>query len=260
MYQAEMERRTGRGWRDLADTSRSAPFLYSAEQPWTILRRSTDFYREGPLLWLQVDSVMREKSNGKRSLDSFAVNFYAAPDGFIGVKPYTYEDLTEALNQVVPFDWNYLLQDDLQALRPKPPSPGLEAAGWKVIYNDDPNQAVADAEAVSQQTDLSTSIGLLIDQDGTIVDVVPDSAAGRAGLAPGARIMGINHRTYSADFLRQAIVSAETTQQPIDFLTLTNTFYADVSVKYDQGLRSPHLSRIPGKADLLAAILKPRRN
>jgi predicted metalloprotease with PDZ domain len=260
MYQAEMETRTGRRWRDLADTSRSAQILYSADQPWTIVRRSTDFYREGPLLWLQVDSVIRQKSNGKHSLDTFAGNFYATPDGFLGVKPYTYEDLTEALNQVVAYDWNGLLQEDLQALRPKPPSPGLEAAGWKVIYNDDPNQAVVDAEAVSQQTDLSTSIGLLIDQDGTIVDVVPDSAAGRAGLAPGAKIMGINHRTYSADFLRQAIVSAETTQQPIDFLTLTNTFYADVSVKYDQGLRSPHLSRIPGKADLLATILKPRRN
>ena len=67
-----------------------------------ILRRSTDFYREGPLLWLQVDSVLREKSKGARSLDTFAADFFGPPDGAIAVKPYTYQDLISALNQVVP--------------------------------------------------------------------------------------------------------------------------------------------------------------
>jgi predicted metalloprotease with PDZ domain len=106
---------------------------------------------------------------------------------------------------------------------------------------------------------LSTSIGLIIDQDGTIIDIVPDSAAGRAGLAPAMRLMGVNHRVYSADLLRQAIVNAETNQQAIDLLTLTGGFYADYSVDYHQGLRSPHLARIAGKPDLLTPILQPRR-
>ena len=48
LYQAEMDARTGRGWRNLEDVSRAAQVLYFAGQPWTILRRSTDFYREGP--------------------------------------------------------------------------------------------------------------------------------------------------------------------------------------------------------------------
>lgn len=260
LYQAEMDARTGRGWRDLQDVSRSAQLLYSAEQPWTILRRSTDFYPEGPLLWLQVDSLMREESKGARSLDTFAADFFGPPDGAVAVKPYTYEELITALNQVVAYDWNSVLQGDLLALRPTPVAPGLEAAGWRVAYNDEPNQAMADAEIVSQQTDLSTSIGLIIDQDGTILDVAPDSAAGRSGLAPGSKLMGVNQRVYSADLLRQAIVSAETTQQPIELLTLTNSFYANVSVPYSQGLRSPHLTRIAGKPDLLTTILKPRKN
>jgi predicted metalloprotease with PDZ domain len=102
-------------------------------------------------------------------------------------------------------------------------------------------------------------MGLVIDQDGTIVDIVPDSAAGRAGLAPGTKLMGINHRVYSADLLRQAIVNAETSQQPIDLLTLTGGYYADYRVDYHRGLRSPHLTRIAGKADLLTPILQPRR-
>jgi predicted metalloprotease with PDZ domain len=128
-----------------------------------------------------------------------------------------------------------------------------------VTYTDEPNQAAVDAESVSQQADLSSSIGLIIDQDGTIVDVVPDSAAGRAGLSPGSKLMGVNRRVYSADLLRQSIVSAETMSQAIELLTLTDGYYADFSVDYHQGLRSPHLTRIAGKSDLLTTILRPRR-
>jgi predicted metalloprotease with PDZ domain len=212
------------------------------------------------LLWLQVDSLLREKSHGARSLDTFAADFFGPPDGVVAVKPYTYEELVAALNHVVAFDWNGLLQGDLLATRPTAVSPGLEAAGWTVVYTDEPNGAVADFETVSQQADLSTSIGLIIDQDGTIVDLVPDSAAGRAGLAPGAKLMGVNHRVYSADLLRQAIVNAETSQQPLDLLTLSDGFYAEFSVDYHQGLRSPHLARIAGKPDLLSTIVQARRN
>jgi predicted metalloprotease with PDZ domain len=257
--QAEMDTRTGRDWRNLQDVSRSAQMLYSASSQWTILRRSTDYYREGPLLWLQVDSVLREKSHGTRSLDTFAAAFFGPPDGVIAVKPYTYEELIAALNQVVPFDWDSLLKNDLQATRPTAVSPGLAAADWSVVYTDEPNPAAVDTEIVSQQTDLSTSIGLVLDQEGTIVDLVPDSAAGRAGLAPASKLMGVNHRVYSADLLRQAIVNAETSQQSIDLLTLTDGYYAEFHVDYHAGLRSPHLTRIAGRPDLLTTILQPRR-
>jgi predicted metalloprotease with PDZ domain len=257
--QAEMDTRTGRSWRNLQDASRAAQLLYSAGQQWSILRRSTDFYTEGPLLWLQVDSLLREKSKGARSLDTFAADFFGPPDGAITVKPYTYEDLVAALNQVVRFDWNALLQADLLATRPAPVSPGLEAAGWTVVYTDEPNQAAVDAETASGQTDLSTSMGLVLDQDGTIVDCAPDSAAGRAGVAPASKLVGVNHRGYSADLLRQAIVNAETSPQPIDILTLTDGYYAEFQVDYHQGLRSPHLTRIANKPDLLNTILQPRR-
>jgi predicted metalloprotease with PDZ domain len=177
----------------------------------------------------------------------------------VTVKPYTYQDLVDGLNRIVPYDWNNLLQANLLATRPTPVSPGLEAAGWTVTYTDEPNQAAVDAESVSQQADLSSSIGLIVDQDGTIVDVAPDSAAGRAGLSPGSKLMGVNQRVYSADLLRQSIVSAETASQPIELLTLTDGYYANVAVGYHQGLRSPHLTRISGRPDLLTAILQSRR-
>jgi predicted metalloprotease with PDZ domain len=260
LYQAEMDARTGRSWRNLQDVSRAAQLLYSTEQQWTILRRSTDFYKEGPLLWLQVDSVLREQSKGTRNLDNFAAEFFGPPDGAVTVKPYTYDDLAAALNHVVAFNWNNLFQSDLLATRPKPVSPGLEAAGWTLVYNDEPNSAAADMEIISQQIDLSTSIGLVLDQDGTIVDIVPDSAAGRAGLAPAVKVVGVNHRLYSAELLREAIVNAETTSGPINLLTISGGYYAEFSVDYHQGLRSPHLTRIIGKPDLLTTIFAPRRS
>ena len=140
-----MDARTGRSWRNLQDVSRSAAVA--------VLRwRAVDdpspvhgFRPEGPLLWLQVDSVLREKSKGARSLDNFAADFFGPPDGAIEVKPYTYQDLISELNQVVPYDLNALLQGDLLATRPTPVSPGLEAAGWTVVYTDEPNQAAVDA-------------------------------------------------------------------------------------------------------------------
>ena len=153
-----------------------------------------------------------------------------------------------------------MFQNDLLATRPKPVSAGLEAAGWTVVYTDEPNSAAADQEVVSQQVDLSTSIGLVLDQEGTIVDIVPDSAAGRAGLAPAVKVVGVNHRVYSAELLREAIVNAETTPGAINLLTISSGYYAEFSVDYHQGLRSPHLTRITGKPDLLTTIFAPRRS
>ena len=260
LEQAEMDFRTGRSWRSLNEVSRSAQMLYTSSSQWTIQRRSTDFYQEGPLLWLQVDSELRQRTQGKRSLDTFAAHFFGPPDGAITVKPYTYEDLVAALNQEYAFDWNALLQADLDAMRPTPVSPGLSAAGWQVVYNDEPNPAAIDAEISSGQTDLSTSIGLILDQDGTVTDLQTDSAAAHAGLAPAMKIAGVNHRVYSPELLRQAIVSAETNQQPISLLTLTDGYYADFKVDYHQGLRYPHLNRIAAKTDFLTTILQPQRN
>jgi predicted metalloprotease with PDZ domain len=258
VYQAEMDARSGRGWRSLEEDSRSAQMLYGAGEQWTNLRRSTDFYREGPLLWLQVDSLMREQSKGARSLDTFAAEFYGPPAGAITVKPFSYDELIVALNHVVPNDWNALLQKDVQATRPAPVSPGLAAAGWTVTYNDEPNQAMVDEEAVSEQMDLSTSIGLVVDQDGTVADIVPGSAAAIAGLSPSIKLMGVNNRVYSGELLRQAIVNAESNGQPIKLLCLSNSYYAEYSVYYNQGLRYPHLSRIAGKTDFLKVIIQPR--
>src|SRR5262249_4657724 len=61
----------GRAWRPLVDTTVSAPFLYGAAADWAARRRGVDFYDEGALLWLDVDTLIRRKTGGKKSLDDF---------------------------------------------------------------------------------------------------------------------------------------------------------------------------------------------
>ena len=66
----------GRSWRPLDDTTTAAPFLYFAPNRGSAWRRGVDFYDEGALLWLDVDTLIREKSGDRRSLDDFAKAFF----------------------------------------------------------------------------------------------------------------------------------------------------------------------------------------
>ncbi len=261
--EAVLQYRTGRDWRPLADTATAAQLLYLASPHWEGLRRSTDFYIEGPLLWLEVDSILRTESHGRKSIDDFARAFYGPPSLASGAEPrpvpYTFDDVVKALNAVVPYGWAGLLHKRIEALRPEPPSPGLQAAGWQVVYTGEQNQATKDAEANTGATDLRYSIGLLLDPNGEIIDVLPDSAAGRAGLAPEWKIVAINKRVYSPDVLKEAISTAKTNQKPIGVMVLHNGYYADFTVDYRDGLRYPHLKRIAARPDLLQEIAKPRR-
>ncbi len=255
--------RTGRDWRSLQDTATAAQLLYLASPHWEALRRTTDYYIEGPLLWLEVDSIMRQQSHGSKSIDDFARAFYGppslAPESAPIVAPYTFEDVVKTLNAVVPYDWAGLLRQRLDALRPSPPAPGLEAAGWRVVYTDVQSQVGKDAEANTDSVDLRPSIGLLLDLNGEIIDVLPDSAAGKAGLAPEWKIVAVNRRVYTSDGLKSAIVAAQTNHKPITLMVLHDNYFSDFPVDYSDGLRYPHLERIPGKPDLLEAIARPRR-
>jgi predicted metalloprotease with PDZ domain len=98
--------RPGRTWRDLQDTATAAQILYAAGGGYDNWRRNVDYYDEGELLWLEVDLTIREKTNGKKSLNDFAAAFEGL-GGNTGPKvvPYTFEDIVSALNAVTPNDW-----------------------------------------------------------------------------------------------------------------------------------------------------------
>src|SRR3546814_8419377 len=67
---------------------------------WTNYQRSEDYYNEGLLVWMEVDSILRQQSGGKKSIDDFAHAFFGMRDGDWGVLTYTLDDVDATLNGI----------------------------------------------------------------------------------------------------------------------------------------------------------------
>ncbi|HEY8885729.1 MAG TPA: M61 family peptidase, partial [Chloroflexota bacterium] len=120
----------GREWRPLVDTTIAAQLLYAAPNNWAALRRGTDFYDEGWLIWLDADTMIRQLSAGKMSLDDFCRKFHGGTSGSPMVKPYTLDDVVEALNEVAPYDWRTFLTSRVNRIGGHAPLDGLVRGGW----------------------------------------------------------------------------------------------------------------------------------
>jgi predicted metalloprotease with PDZ domain len=106
---------------------------------WKALRRSLDFYDEGALVWMRADTIIREKSQDRLSLDDFLHNFFGQKDTGPIVVPYTREDVETSLSAISPYNWHSFFESRIYQVNRKPPTDGLEAAGWKVVFTDRPN-------------------------------------------------------------------------------------------------------------------------
>jgi predicted metalloprotease with PDZ domain len=253
---SEMANRTGREWRSLQDTADSAQLLYGSPSEWVNYRRATDFYPEGELLWLDVDTKIRILSHGKRSLDDFAKAFYGMDDGSFVTRTYSYEDLVLALNKVQPCDWNSFLRQRLDYTGPNPPEQGIEEGGWKLVYDDVPSAYDKSLEKLHPGTNLSSSLGISVKNNGVVADVQWDGIAARAGLVPGLRIVAVNRKEFSPDVLKDAIKEAHGNKASIEFLMEDSDEFRTITVRYDGGLRYAHLVRNDGK-DLIDDIVAP---
>ena len=92
--------------------------------------------RESELIWLEADTIIRQESGGKKSLDDFARAFHGAPGGGPAVKTYTYDDVVATLNAVAPYDWNGFFEARVRRVAPRAPLGGIENGGWKLVYTD----------------------------------------------------------------------------------------------------------------------------
>src|SRR6266478_488049 len=85
--------RPGRAWRSLGDTASAQPGYADAPGEWTPIRRARDYYDEMLLVWLDADTLIRETSSGKRSLDDFCGGFFGGPERSPVVRPYSRTDV-----------------------------------------------------------------------------------------------------------------------------------------------------------------------
>lgn len=261
---AVMAHRPGREWRPLADTTTAAQLLYGSPMRWSNWRRQTDFYREGQLLWLAIDTRIRALSHDRRSLDDFARRFFGIDDGSFITHTYTFDDVVGTLNTVQPYDWARFLHHWLDGVgRQVPLLSGIDASGWRLVYTDKPSryqdalENVGEGELSGSGVDAMFSVGLFLDRHGTVEDVLWNGPAFKAGLAPGMKLVSVNGQRYSAQVLRTEIAKAKKSREPLKMRVQEDGIVGLRTVHYDGGLKYPHLVRVPGKTDYLKQILAP---
>ena len=258
---ATMDHRPGRSWRPLQDTADEAQILYYAPREWQTWRRVQDFYSEGELIWLDVDTKLRQLSGGKKSLDDFAHAFYGVDDGSYVTKPYTFDDVVVSLNQVQPFDWAAFLRERLDSTKEGAPLDGITSGGYRLSYTDRPSEYFKATEKVRKYQDLMFCIGLQVDTSerhrGEIQDVLWNGPAFKAGVGPGMKLVAVNGRAYDADedVLIDAVTAAKTSRAPIKLLVRDQDTYMTFDVDYHGGLKYPVLTRVPGTPAYLDAII-----
>jgi predicted metalloprotease with PDZ domain len=253
---AEFETQSGRQWRPLVDTAVAVQFTYPSPRAWLNYRRRVDYYDEGSLVWLDADVLIRQRSNGKLSLDDFCRRFHGGSDTPPLVKTYTLDDVVNTLNEVMPYDWRSFLTTRIYQVAPHAPLAGITSGGWRLVYTDKPNTQIRVGDHSRKSVDLMYSIGAMLKEDGSVMDVNPNFEAAKAGLAPGMKITAVNGRTWSIDVLHEAITAAKSSTTPIELVVENGSFTNVFKLNYHGGERYPHLERDPTKPDVLGEVIK----
>jgi predicted metalloprotease with PDZ domain len=255
---SEMDTETGRATTPLIDLTTGAPYYYLARGDYGAIRRNAgDFYTEGELVWLDVDTIIREHSHGARSLDTF-LHRYTEPalTGPI-VKTYTRGEIETLLNEVEPYDWHAFFDKYVYQRSVHPPADELARSGWKFVYTEKPNAFITASQADDPGITGWYSYGADLSAKGVVRDVREGSPAWRAGLAPGMHVLAVDNQEFSAGVFEYALKKAQHSSAPISLITSQTGWFQTLSLDYHDGVRYPHLERIEGTPDMLAAIMLP---
>ena len=215
-----------------------------------------DFYTEGELVWLDVDSIVRERSHGARSLDTFLHRYTEPATTGPIVVTYTRAQVEELLDGVEPYDWHDFLRTIRVSSTSIRPATNWSAPAGGIVYTSKPNEFITARQATT--TSLGWyAYGANLSTEGVVRDVRDDSAAWQAGLVPGMSVLAVNGQQFSPDVLEYAVKHAQHTCAPMSLIVKQTGWYQTLSLDYHDGVRYPHLERIPGIPDMLAAIVAP---
>jgi predicted metalloprotease with PDZ domain len=254
---AALDHTPGRAWRPLQDTADAAQLLYSALPEFESWRRSVDYYPEGFLIWLEADTVIRQQTHGQKSLNDFCRIFHGGGNTLPMVKTYTFDDVVSTLNQVTPYDWKKFLRDRLDSYGPGAPLGGIVNGGWKLVYDDNPSDFTKAVEKTNNAVDARFSIGLALNDKGGIQDVIVDSPAWKAGIAPGTTLIAVNGRKYNPDLLRDALKEGKGSGPNLELLVMNGDYFKTFTLNYHDGEKYAHLVRDESKPDVLSEIIQP---
>ena len=253
---AELDHLPGRTWRNLQDTADGVPAMQGAPSQWESWRRDLDYYDEDVLNFLWVDVIIRQQTKGQRSIDDFCKLFHGGQSGPPAVKTYTFDDVVNTLNQVTPYDWRGFLSERLTNHGPGAPLGGIEGSGWRLVYDENPSDLWKAGESERKAVNAAYSIGLLLRDDGRVVDTIENMPAAKAGIGPGMKVVAVNGRRFSAEVLRDALKAGKSGSEPLELLVENTEYFKTYKIDYHGGEKYPHLVRDESKPDLLSEIMK----
>ncbi|MEP9402253.1 peptidase M61 [Sphingomonas sp. VNH70] len=241
---AALDAREGRQWRPLIDTTNDPVITARRPKGWVSWQRSEDYYNEGLLVWMEVDSILRQQSGGTKSMDDFARAFFGMRDGDWGVLPYTLADVVKTLNTIQPYDWAGFLDKRLNARTDRAPIAGFAANGYKLVYTDTPTPYLKGREKSGGGANLSYSLGMTVSKDGKVGGVLWGSPAFKAGFETGTTIIAVAGQAYTPDNLREAVKAAKGSKDPIRLTVRMDDQIREIAVPYNEGLRYPRLEKV----------------
>ncbi len=261
---AAYDARAGRVWRNLQDTTNQPIVGGRADTEWTDWLRGADYYDEMDLVWLDVDTRIRELSKGQRSLDDFARTFFGVDNGRVKVLPYTFDDIVAALDRVQHDDWRTLLRARLDGHGPGAPLDGLARSGWKLVFDDHENEYLKSRATAQHIANFSYSLGFDVTTDdgrnsgSRITNLHWNGPGFAAGLTGRMTIVAVNGRSCTPELLREAVKGNSDGKHPIELIVRSGDYFKTATIDYRDGLRYPHLVRIDGTPDRLTAIFAPK--
>jgi len=255
---AELDYRPGRSWRNLQDTADGVPSMQGAPSQWESWRRSLDYYDEDVLNWLWVDTILREQTQGKESIDDFCHLFHGGQSGPPEVKPYNFEDVVGSLNQIARYDWRGFWTERLQNHGPGAPLGGIERSGWKLVYDASRSELIRAEEDDRKVVNAAYSLGLWLMDNGNITDTIEGLPAAKAGIGPGMKLVAVNGKRFSGNILRDALKAGKNSSEPLELLVENTEYYRTYRVEYHDGEKYPHLVRDESRPDVLGEIIRAR--
>jgi predicted metalloprotease with PDZ domain len=254
-YYATLDAEPGRLTRPLLDTARAQGLTRASQSPsGRFARRAEDYYTEGALIWLDADTLIRERTHGKRSLDDFARRFlgngHASAPMVIG---YSRADVIAGLNTVLPYDWTTFFRTRVDDIAVHPPLGGFVRGGWHFTFTAQRSDLQLRRERASRGINATYSLG------SSIPFTIEGMPLARAGIPAGSKILAVDGQEFSPDRLRLALRAAQTSSAPITLIVDDLGVVTSFAVPYHGGERYPHLVRDPDRSDVLAHITAPYR-
>jgi predicted metalloprotease with PDZ domain len=247
-----------RHWRDLIDTTNDPIISMRRPKGWVSWQRAEDYYSEGQLIWLEVDSIMREQSHGTKSIDDFAKAFFGIDDGDWGEVTYNFNDIVTTLNKIVSYDWGGLLKARLTEHADGAPLSGLTRNGYKLVYTDKPAKVFTQTEKQRHIADFTYSVGFVVGKDATLASVLWDGPGFKQGLTVGDTIVSVNGNAYDDDTMKAAIVAAQASKEPIHLIVKAGNKVRSIDLDYHDGPRYPHLEKTGSGETGLDQLLAPK--